>query len=133
MGWEWRHSSPTYSGEWVERDMDPPRIKMISPFFSMLRDFFSYEISSLIEGGTLLPQYEIGCSYSQNSNWANCLMLTWGSERDSKWMEILHLMAATLKIMKFMYRWQNIKKYFQQESCRHWQSYNLLKKLWVIV
>ena len=56
-------------------------------FFSTLRSFFSYEISSWIEGS---PQYEIGCSYSQNSNWANCVILTprSGSERDSKWMEI---------------------------------------------
>ena len=41
--------------------MDSPRIKTISPLFSELRDFFSYEISNLIEGS---PQYEIGCNYN---------------------------------------------------------------------
>lgn len=73
------------------------------------------------------PQYEIGCSYSQNSNWANCLILTWGSERDSKWIEILHPMTFCIfscgshhRLKIFCHHLRNFKvAFWMRKSCSY--------------
>lgn len=67
---------------------------------SSVQERVLFHISSGIEGG--FPNSR-GFSYS--SNWSNCVILTpfnWsrgGSERDSKWMEILHPMTAFLYLL----------------------------------
>lgn len=63
---------------------------------SSVQERVLFHIYSGIEGG--FPNSR-GFSYS--SNWSNCVILTprSGSERDSKWMEILHPMTAFLYLL----------------------------------